>query len=234
MPSARANRDGGTKEDCSIPPPSYSLALGGVGLICRDPWKETVEAQLLLRLPYAMENASYSRVRLETAPYSTKLGIGEFAEGNCCAEPLFPHCTPVCSPTCSRCPVPMCNTGRLEPRVVFQSLLSPTHDLLSFLPFLFASATSPGILSAVYVVGLVVCLLIGFLSGPDVFEKSPPSAVETNTLNVTWYGAVNGMERYHQVNTGDVIKQCHDKLGVPLHAVHNLTHKMDELFVCCI
>jgi len=27
-----------------------------------------------------MENASYSRVRLETAPYSTKLGIGEFAE----------------------------------------------------------------------------------------------------------------------------------------------------------
>lgn len=69
--------------------------------------------------------------------------------------------------------------------------------------------TSLGILSAVYVVGLFASLLVGTLFGPDVFERSPPAAVETNSLNVTWYGAVNGMERYHQVSTEGLFKQHH-------------------------
>ncbi|CAM9171126.1 unnamed protein product [Sphacelaria rigidula] len=77
-----------------------------------------------------MENASYARVRLESAPYSSKPGIG--------------------------------------------------------------------ILSAVYVVGLLACLLVG-RKGPDVFARSPPDAVETSSLNVTWYGKIDGMEPMHQV-----------------------------------
>ncbi|CAM9624517.1 unnamed protein product [Ectocarpus sp. 13 AM-2016] len=78
-----------------------------------------------------MENASYAKVRLESAPYSTRFGIG--------------------------------------------------------------------ILSAVYVIGLLACLIVGTIKGPNVFERSPPAAVETNNLNVTWYGKIDGMERWHQV-----------------------------------
>lgn len=58
----------------------------------------------------------------------------------------------------------------------------------------------PGILSAVYVVGLLVCLVLGTSQGPNVFEKSPPDVVETPSLNVTWYGKIDGMERWHQVS----------------------------------
>ena len=57
-----------------------------------------------------------------------------------------------------------------------------------------------GILSFVYVAGLVVCLVIGSVLGPTVFERSPPDVVETPSLNVTWYGKVDGMERWHQVS----------------------------------
>lgn len=57
-----------------------------------------------------------------------------------------------------------------------------------------------GILSAVYVVGLLACLVLGAVRGPNVFERSPPDAVETSSLNVTWYGKIDGMERWHQVS----------------------------------
>lgn len=67
-----------------------------------------------------------------------------------------------------------------------------------------------GILSAVYVIGLLACLIVGTIKGPNVFEKSPPAAVETNNLNVTWYGKIDGMERWHQVGQAtfsrDVLK----------------------------
>ena len=48
-------------------------------------------------------------------------------------------------------------------------------------------------------VGLLVCLLVGVIKGPDVFEKSGRDIVETQSLNVTWYGKIDGMERWHQV-----------------------------------
>lgn len=86
--------------------------------------------------------------------------------------------------------------------------LQPTAVSLSC-PIFYRFAS--GILSAVYVAGLVACLVVGTLFGPDVFERSPPAAVETNSLNVTWYGAVNGMERYHQVKTEGLTTQCHSK-----------------------
>lgn len=57
-----------------------------------------------------------------------------------------------------------------------------------------------GILSTVYVVGLLGCLVLGALRGPNVFERSPPDVVETNSLNVTWFGKIDGMERWHQVS----------------------------------
>lgn len=49
-----------------------------------------------------------------------------------------------------------------------------------------------------YVVGLLACLLVG-RKGPNVFARSPPDAVETSSLNVTWYGKIDGMEPMHQV-----------------------------------
>lgn len=60
--------------------------------------------------------------------------------------------------------------------------------------------TMSGILSAVYVVGLLACLVLGAVRGPNVFERSPPDVVETSSLNVTWYGKIDGMERWHQVS----------------------------------
>lgn len=59
----------------------------------------------------------------------------------------------------------------------------------------------PGMLSATYVLGLLACLVIGTIKGPDVFERSPPAVVETNSLNVTWYGKIDLMERWHQAST---------------------------------
>lgn len=99
----------------------------------------------------------------------------------------------------------MCATLAREGCSSFPFLLYSIHNHLPPSPFVFCFAS--GILSAVYVVGLLACLLVGTLFGPDVFERSPPAAVETNSLNVTWYGAVNGMERYHQVNTEGLITQ---------------------------
>lgn len=57
-----------------------------------------------------------------------------------------------------------------------------------------------GVLSTVYVVGLLACLLVGGWRGPNVFERSDPDLVPTDSLNVTWYGKVEGMERWHQVS----------------------------------
>lgn len=53
-------------------------------------------------------------------------------------------------------------------------------------------------MSAVYVVGLIACLVVG-KNGPNVFDRSPPDVVETSSLNVTWYGKIDGMEPMHQV-----------------------------------
>lgn len=64
-------------------------------------------------------------------------------------------------------------------------------------------------LSAVYVVGLLACLILGTFQGPNVFEKSPPAAVETTSLNVTWYGKIDGMERWHQVRAKDALERVH-------------------------
>ncbi len=41
--------------------------------------------------------------------------------------------------------------------------------------------------------------MLGKVLGPDVFDRSPPAAVETTSLNVTWSGVISGMERWHQV-----------------------------------
>lgn len=68
----------------------------------------------------------------------------------------------------------------------------------------------PGILSAVYVLGLLTCLALGTFKGPNVFEKSPPDVVETSSLNVTWYGKIDGMERWHQVRT----RVCHAMIAL--------------------
>lgn len=60
----------------------------------------------------------------------------------------------------------------------------------------------PGVLGAVYLVGLMACLLIGSREGPKVFDHSPPDVIDTPSLdNVTWYGKVDGMKRWHQVRT---------------------------------
>lgn len=135
-----------------------------------------------------MENASYSRIRLETSPYSSKLGIGEL----------------VCSVT-----LPAVPSRRLVAAVLVEAKLSSTlPTLLSSYeptlsrpsaPFSFASHWCSGILSAVYVLGLLACLVLGKVLGPDVFDRSPPAAVETTSLNVTWSGVISGMERWHQV-----------------------------------
>lgn len=63
---------------------------------------------------------------------------------------------------------------------------------------------SAGILSAVYVFGLVACLALGS-NGPKVFERSPPDVVKTDSLNVTWYGKIDGMEPMHQVRYSGVL-----------------------------
>lgn len=87
-----------------------------------------------------MENASYSRVRLETAPYSTKFGIGEFvAECNTAQRPyLFvpPHvltfATFVPKMTCAQ--YTSANTSTRGLLVVFPALSFSNSDHLSFLP----------------------------------------------------------------------------------------------------
>lgn len=140
-----------------------------------------------------MENASYSRVRLETAPYSSKLGIGEF----CFALAKFrktnyvPHLErlPRVGGTLTHCKVP---SSPLSSPVYLPVAADPR-----LLPFAFCC--SSGILSAVYVLGLLACLVLGSVLGPDVFDRSPPAAVETTSLNVTWSGVISGMERWHQV-----------------------------------
>lgn len=63
-------------------------------------------------------------------------------------------------------------------------------------------AMDAGILSAVYVLGLIACLALGIARGPDVFEKYPagePETIDTRTLDITWAGQVDGMQRMHQV-----------------------------------
>lgn len=54
-------------------------------------------------------------------------------------------------------------------------------------------------LSSVYVIGLFTCLVLGY-RGPAVFDRSPPDTVQTESLNVTWYGKIDGMEPMHQVS----------------------------------
>lgn len=61
------------------------------------------------------------------------------------------------------------------------------------------SLTPAGFLSAVYVAGLLVCLMVGVTRGPKVFERSGTDEVKADTLDTTWYGQISGMEPWHQV-----------------------------------
>lgn len=83
-----------------------------------------------------------------------------------------------------------------------------------------------GVLSLVYVVGLALCLLLGTHLGPKVFQRYPelePEIIRTRSLEMTWYGKIDRMERWHQVR--------HKSIDV---ATSILGSNCRTLNVCCL